>query len=193
LSKFAKDEIYINTDSEQLEKTITEDTKLTNVKIIKRKEKLLGHTVSVCKLIEDFILENKITEPFVQMHVTSPFIKRETVLDAFKQISIFDSVVSCNKIKSRFWKKEEFGFCPVNHNPLKLEQTQDLPSLYEENSSFFILKPKTFLKYGRVGQNPFFYEIHFPENLDIDTEEDWHFCNSYREIIEKKNKKETKK
>ena len=56
----------------------------------------------------------------------------------------------------------------------KLEQTQDLPKYYEENSAFYIFQPNILLKTGnRIGQNPFFYELREPENLDIDTEEDW--------------------
>ena len=86
----------------------------------------------------------------------------------------YDSVVSCSKHNARFWRKEKYGICPVNHNPMKLEQTQDLPDLYEENSLFYMFKPEVILKTGnRIGNNPYFYETHFPEHVDIDTEEDW--------------------
>ena len=85
-----------------------------------------------------------------------------------------DSVVSCNTYNSRFWRKEKYGFCPINHNPIKLEQTQDLPSLYEENSAFYIFSPDIMLSTGnRIGKNPYFYSVEYPFNLDIDTEEDW--------------------
>ena len=89
-------------------------------------------------------------------------------------INNYDSVVSCNVHQVRFWRKERYGYCPVNHNPAKLEQTQDLPKYYEENSAFYIFKPEVLIRTGnRIGQNPFFYELKDPENLDIDTEEDW--------------------
>ena len=41
------------------------------------------------------------------------------------------------------------------------------------NGAFFIFKKKTFLKYNnRVGKKPYFYEITFPESIEIDTIED---------------------
>ena len=98
-------------------------------------------------------------------------------------IGEYDSVVSCNLHQTRFWRKEAYGYCPVNHNPAKLEQTQDLPAFYEENSAFYIFKPPVLLKHGnRIGQNPYFFVLNEPENLDIDTEEDWNnIINRQRE------------
>jgi CMP-N-acetylneuraminic acid synthetase len=36
----------------------------------------------------------------------------------------------------------------------------------------------------RVGFNPFFYVVDFPEHLDIDTEEDWNLCQHLREEVD---------
>ncbi len=88
-----------------------------------------------------------------------------------------DSVVSCNVYHSRFWREESYGFCPINHNPVKLEQTQDLPKVYEENSLFYIFNPQTISLYNsRVGIHPTFYQTEEAESLDIDTEVDWHLA-----------------
>ena len=57
---------------------------------------------------------------------------------------------------------------------MKLEQTQDLPMYFEENSLFYMFNSDYFLQTNcRIGINPFFYICNFPENLDIDTEDDW--------------------
>ena len=38
---------------------------------------------------------------------------------------------------------------------------------------FFIFKKKTFLKYGnRIGRKPFYFEVSFPESIEIDNYED---------------------
>ena len=38
----------------------------------------------------------------------------------------------------------------------------------------YIFNSSCFLKTGmRIGKNPFFYECSFPENIDIDNEDDW--------------------
>jgi CMP-N-acetylneuraminic acid synthetase len=183
LNKFKDDEVYVDTDCPELIKTIRSFKQFNNVIVYERPSDLKGHQVSVCKLIENFISKFNVTEIFVQLHVTNPFLERKTVVDAFKSMGSYDSVASCNQINSRFWRKEDYGFVPINHNPLKLEQTQDLPTLYEENSCFYIMKPETFLRYGRIGNNPFFYHTNFPQNIDIDTEADWSFATTIHRCI----------
>jgi CMP-N-acetylneuraminic acid synthetase len=179
LLKYADCDVYVDTDSEELKELIVMDDRLKRVNVFSRVQSLRGDEVSVCDLIKNFILKLDIKEPIIQTHVTSPFLKKETVVDAYQKMKNlnFDSVVSCNGHQSRFWRNEEYGYCPINHNPLKMEQTQDLPTLYEENSAFYIFRPEVILNTGnRVGKNPYFYQIGHPENLDIDTEQDWDRC-----------------
>ena len=167
-------QVFVDTDSEEIIKTLNQ--KYPNVIAYRRSEKLLGDETSVCLLIENFIKKFNITEEWIcQVHVTSPFLREETLkkVQSLSQLE-YDSIVSCNPIQTRLWRKEKYGMCPVNHNPVKLEQTQDLPVYYEENSLFYAFRSDMFLETGmRIGRNPFFYESAFPENLDIDTEDDW--------------------
>ena len=134
----------------------------------------------MCDLIKSFIIDyNLEDETICQVHVTSPFLRSDTLDDAWRFIDNHDSVVSCNKYQNRLWRKESYGYCPVNHNPVKLEQTQDLPVFYEENSLFYIFNSSKFLKtHARIGTNPYFYPCEFPESLDIDTENDWNLVSS---------------
>jgi len=174
LLKYSEFEVYVDTDSEQIIYEINNDNRFKNVTVYKRDDKLIGHEVSVCNLIKNFISKYDISCPLVQLHVTSPFLNPKIIKDAYSLMSNHDSVVSCNLHNSRFWRKEKYGLCPVNHNPLKLEQTQDLPTLFEENSAFYIFNPDIIMKFNtRVGLNPYFYPINRPDNIDIDTEEDW--------------------
>ena len=82
-----------------------------------------------------------------------------------------------NASQNRFGRKESYGCCPINHNPMKLEQTQDLPLYYMENSYLYTFLPKVLEYNNRIGYNPYIMEIGFPYNLDIDTEEDWKVVN----------------
>jgi len=185
LKKFSNHEIFVDTDSDQIIEELKKD-KLENVTVFKRKGSLRGNEISVCELIKNFIYQFSIKEPIAQIHVTSPFLTADLLESAYRKIKNYDSVVSCNVIRSRIWRKEKYGFCPVNHNPLKMEQTQDLPKYYEENSAFYIFKPNIIKSYGnRIGKNPFFYEINEPYNIDIDTEEDW--TRALREIKNERN------
>lgn len=174
LLKFTNHDIFVDTDSQEAIQQIKSDPRLSNVSAYKREESLCGHKVSVCDLIENFINKFSVKEPIVQIHVTSPFLTEELIEDAYNYVGTHDSVISCNLHNSRFWRREQYGFCPVNHNPVKMEQTQDLPTLYEENSAFYIFTPEVLCRTGsRVGKNPYFYPISAPYNMDIDTEEDW--------------------
>jgi CMP-N-acetylneuraminic acid synthetase len=176
-------DVFIDTDSNEIFQEIYDDSRLSNVTVFKRRDNLIGDEVSVCDLIHSWIKDHNIDGNVCQLHVTSPFLRRETIINSQKKLREgFDSVVACNKLHTRLWRKERYGFCPVNHNPIKLEQTQDLPAYYEENSLFYIFSSQYFLKTGmRVGVNPFFYESNFPENIDIDTEDDWSLAVSIGE------------
>ena len=176
LDKLSEFKVFVDTDSSEIIDAIKSDPKLSNVTPYLRNLDLLGHDVSVCDLIKDFIETRNIKEKNIcQIHVTSPFLKTETLKSANKLIEAgYDSIVACNSYQNRLWRKEDYGYCPINHNPLKLEQTQDLPVYYEENSLFYIFKKDNFLKTNcRIGNHPYFYVANHPENIDIDTEDDW--------------------
>ena len=184
LLRYLNDEVYVDTDSDEIIDLIKKDKRLTNVVAFSRKKELRGHKVSVCDLIQDFVKTHKVESHLVQIHVTSPFLRRETIVKAEKFMEDHDSVVSCNIYQSRFWRKETYGYCPVNHNPVKMEQTQDLPTMYEENSSFYIFDPQVILgTNSRIGVNPYFYGLTAPENIDIDIESDWDQAVKLRQII----------
>jgi CMP-N-acetylneuraminic acid synthetase len=168
-------EVYVDTDSDKIIDELT--ARYNNVTAYKRKKSLEGDEISVCDLINNFITKFKLKKEWVcQVHVTSPFLKMETLnaVEILTKSPNFDSVVSCNILQTRLWKKENYGFIPVNHNPVVLQQTQDLAKYYEENSLFYAFRADLFKKTNmRIGSTPYFYETDFPENLDIDTEEDW--------------------
>ena len=182
--KYSDFEIFVDTDSEEIISEVQGNTSLRHVTAYRRRKDQLGDKVSVCDLINNFITKFEIKEPIIQTHVTSPFLTPQIFKEAYCYLNEHDSVVSCNIHNSRFWRKEEYGYCPLNHNPLCLEQTQDLPMLYEENSAFYIFKPSVILNTGnRIGKNPYFFPLKSPQNIDIDTEDDW---NQVKKMLEKK-------
>lgn len=173
-------QVYVDTDSQKIIENIKKDLNLKHVKVYRRKKELEGHAVSVCDLIKNFInMYNVENKNICQLHVTSPFLDMSTIKKASKKMLKYDSVVSCNVYQNRLWRKETYGYAPINHNPLKLEQTQDLPEYYEENSLFYIFNSNYFIKTNsRIGINPYFYACNHPENIDIDTEDDWKLVTS---------------
>lgn len=169
-------DVFIDTDSDLIFKECDHKEWVT---CFHRRRYLAGDEVSVVDLLKNFVNEFSINEPICQIHVTSPFLNPDHIKFALGKINNegYDSVFSADAVQNRFWRKESYGYCPVNHNPMKLEQTQDLPLYYMENSYLYAFLPKVLEYNNRIGYNPYIMEIGFPYNLDIDTEEDWKLVN----------------
>ena len=172
IDKLKDFKVVVDTDSyEIIESCKTKEWVTT----YERPNKFRGDTVSVVDLMKNYFKLHPTKKPICQLHVTSPFLD----INHLKQIRYtlnnlnYDSVFSVDVIQNRFWRTETYGLVPINHNPMVLEQTQDLPKYYMENSYVYAFKPYV-LKWGnRIGKNPHMLEVGFPNNLDIDTEEDW--------------------
>lgn len=165
--------IIINTDSKTIENMAKDYPK---VQIHKRPVELCGDFVSMNKILS-YDLEHSNETHFLQTHSTNPLLKKETIEDAiatyFKEIkSGKDSLFSVTKHQSRFYSHEH---SPINHNPLKLIRTQDLPPIYEENSNLYIFSKTSFNEahQQRIGKRPILFEINKLEAIDIDETEDF--------------------
>jgi len=190
LYKFNKYDIWVDTDSDEIIEGIKNDSSCSHVTVYKRDKNLVGDDVSVNWLIENFIdvAELSDEDDVCQIHVTSPFLKPETIETAYNMMSInsHKCIVGCNVYQSRFWKEtwNGSGYEPINHNPKELLKTQDLPLLYEENSAFYMFTVKEFFKrMNRISDNPHFFEVSFPENMDIDDEEDWKMAVALEKVL----------
>lgn len=167
-------QIYINTDSEMI-KELTAIHYGGSINIIDRPKELWGDYVSMNEIIR-YDLTVISGEYFLQTHATNPLLKTSTVDDAietyFDNINKgFDSLFSVTRLQSRLYYKDG---SPINHNPLELIRTQDLPPVYEENSNIYIFSRKGFsLRNMRIGMNPFMYEIDKLEAVDIDEDADF--------------------
>jgi CMP-N-acetylneuraminic acid synthetase len=166
--------VVIDTDSDEIiKKCVHKNWVSTYI----RPNHLRGDKVSVVDLIKNYTDVHELSDEewICQIHVTSPFFKVEHLEILNKEIlnCKYDSKFSVDIIKNRFWRNEKYGLVPINHNPIKLEQTQDLPIYYMENSYLYLFKVGV-LKFGnRIGKNSDVFPIDFPYNLDIDTEKDW--------------------
>lgn len=150
---------------------------LENSKIIfrERKQELCGDLVSMNKIIEDDVLSDN-NEIYLMTHTTNPLISKVTCTNAFKvfkerNVNDYDSLFTATKFQGRFYYE---GNVAINHNPNELLRTQDLPSVYLENSCIYIFDRKNFLKTKtRIGSKPMIFETPQLESIDIDTEDDW--------------------
>ena len=169
-------DVFVDTDSEK----ILLDLKNSGINCYKRKQEFVNlennnnfKVSPVLLMIENF-LDNYVddeNEIIVTPHVTSPFIKLDTIIDASKKLNEgYDSVQACTEHQEFTY----FNGRPVNFNPNVVQKTQDLEPVVMGNGAFFIFTKKTFKENNnRVGKNPYFYSITFPESVEIDNGEDW--------------------
>ncbi len=171
------DRVIINTDADQeLFSNFIVNNKLM---IRKRKPSLCGDLVSMNKIIEDDILSDS-NETFLMTHTTNPLISAKTVNNAInifvnRDKNKYDSLYSATKFQGRFYYEESVA---INHNPNELLRTQDLPSVYLENSCLYLFEKSIFLDTKtRIGKKPILFETPQLESVDIDTEDDWYLAN----------------
>jgi len=174
--------VVINTDSVDIKQDVSNN--FVRVQLIDRPAEIQGDYVSMNKIIEHDlnILEG---EHFIQTHSTNPLLKTETIDRAIEEyfygVLQYDSIFSVTKLQTRlYWEDGK----PLNHNPNELLRTQDLPSVFEENSNFYIFSKNSFREAGnnRIGLKPKMFEVPKMESIDIDEPEDFLLAESLYRI-----------
>jgi CMP-N-acetylneuraminic acid synthetase len=148
------------------------------VKLIPRPEHLRADDVPM----NDILLHDTAqveADFYLQTHSTNPLLKPATVSRAIQSLiskyPAHDSLFSVTRLQTRLYDKNGRA---LNHNPLELIQTQDLPPVYEENSCLYIFTRENLVrKRHRIGDSPLMFEIPADEAWDIDEELDFSICD----------------
>jgi len=124
---------------------------------------------------------------YLQTHSTNPLLKSETItraIETFLRPGEHDSLFGVTRLQTRLYNAQGN---PVNHDPGILLRTQDLPPVYEENSTLYIFS-KDILenRKNRIGYSPIMFEVSREEAIDIDEELDFVLA----EFFYKQRKKE---
>lgn len=178
------EDVYIDTDSNHI---LDACRSIDYITCYKRLDKHINlendpnFKVSPAILMIDRFLDNYVrheNEIIVTPHVTSPFIKIQTIKDAAQKLEDgYDSVQACTAHKEFCY----FQNRPVNFDPNVIQKTQDLEPVKLGNGAFFIFTKKIFKKHmHRTGSNPFLYPISMPESIEIDTYEDLKLARTWK-------------
>ena len=165
--------IVVNTDSQEIAENIRRN--FDRVKIIDRPDEICGDFVSMNTIIA-YDLSQLPGEHFLQTHSTNPLLNTETIDRAidlyFRNLGMHDSLFTVTRHNARFYWGDG---SPINHDLQELIRTQDLPPIFEENSSLYIFSRESFKRSGgkRIGLKPYLFEISKFEAIDIDEEDDF--------------------
>ena len=169
--------IVVDTDSPIIKHGLQQD--FPDVLVIDRPDHLTGSMVPMNEILA-YDLGMIDGEFFLQTHSTNPLLRSETLSAAielfFENYPTFDSLFTVTRLQTRLW--DEVGR-PVNHDPKILLRTQDLPPLFEENSTLYIFERGAFMRAkNRLGDRPYMLEIGSEEAWDIDEEIDFSIVES---------------
>lgn len=170
------DTLVVDTDSEPVMDGVRR--LFPNVKLIQRPEHLRADDVPM----NDILLHDTAqvqADFYLQTHSTNPLLRAETVSNAIKKFVAeypkYDSLFSVTRLQTRLYFQDGHA---INHNPLELIQTQDLPPIYEENSCLYLFTRENLeRKHHRIGDSPLMFEIPRLEAVDIDEEADFQIAD----------------
>src|SRR5262245_38929494 len=169
------DRVVINTDARsRLEENVL--VREPRVLIRDRRPDLGGDLVSMNLILADDVSAIP-ADIYLMTHATNPLLSGATIRQALEKFrsavdtGSADSLFSVNRHQSRFYDRDGR---PMNHDPARLERTQDLPSLFEENSTLYLFTRESFATTNaRIGKRPVMFETPAIESFDIDEERDW--------------------
>ena len=170
------DTVMVDTDSEPVMDGVRR--LFPNVKLIQRPEHLRADDVPM----NDILLYDTAqvqADFYLQTHSTNPLLKADTISRGIKAFLSdypkYDSLFSVTRLQTRLYWQDGRA---INHNPLELLQTQDLPPVYEENSCVYLFTRENLeRKKHRIGDRPFMFEIDADEAWDIDEELDFEIAD----------------
>ena len=170
------DTVIVDTDSEPVMDGVQRF--YPDVKLIARPEHLRADDVPM----NDILLHDTAqaqADFYLQTHSTNPLLKPETISRAIQSLISnypkYDSLFSVTRLQTRLYWQDGRA---INHNPLELIQTQDLPPVYEENSCIYVFTRENLeRKKHRIGDSPMMFEISADEAWDIDEELDFEIAD----------------
>ncbi|MBM4426799.1 MAG: acylneuraminate cytidylyltransferase family protein [Chloroflexi bacterium] len=164
--------VIVDTDSEPVMDGVRR--LFPTVKLVARPEHLRADDVPM----NDILLHDTAqvqADFYLQTHSTNPLLKAETISRGIQSFLTnypkYDSLFSVTRLQTRLYWQDGRA---INHNPLELLQTQDLPPVYEENSCVYLFTRENLeRKKHRIGATPLMFEIDADEAWDIDEELDF--------------------
>ena len=183
-------DVTVNTDSQKFIKEL-QKSNLKSIKVIERDQKHIDwendETIDsspVEDMLFDFCETIDKSEIVVLTHITSPFLKKETLFDAINMLQNHHKAKSIHSvlvIQDFAWLKNGSEVKPVNFFTNRVQRTQDLPPILVSKGAFFIAKASDILRQRkRLPQPLIFFPLNHTQAIEIDNFEDLEFAKSLK-------------
>ena len=179
-------DVTVNTDSPKFLKQL-QSSNLKQIQVIKREEKHIKwendksiDSSPVEDMLFDFCKTVDNSEMVVLTHITSPFLKKETILkaiDILQNDHKAKSIHSVSQVQDFVWLKKGSQVSPVNFFTDRVQRTQDLQPILVSKGAFFIAKAGDILdQRKRLPEPLLFFPLNHTESVEIDNFEDLQFA-----------------
>ena len=179
-------DITVNTDSPKFI-TQLKKSNLKSVQVLKRLKKHIDwennenlDSSPVEDMLFDFCKNLDRSEIVVLTHVTSPFLKKETLFDAIKILKNDQkskSIHSVHQVQDFVWLNKPNEAIPVNFHTDRIQRTQDLLPIFISKGAFFIAKAGDILdQQKRLPKPLLFFPLNHIQSIEIDNFEDLEFA-----------------
>ena len=165
------DEVYVYCSNPNIQNFLPE-----GVKYLKRSELLDQDTTSMTEVLTCFSQEVP-ADVYVMTHTTAPFVSARSIITGLQKVlsGEYDSAFAAKKLQDFLWSNGK----PFNYELDNIPRTQDLPSLYEETSGFYIYNSDVMTRlHRRIGLKPYIVEVGEIEGIDIDEPEDFEIADA---------------
>lgn len=186
-------DVTVNSDSQKFFKQLKKSN-LKSIKVIKREKKHIDwendesiDSSPVEDMLFDFCKTLNSSEMVVLTHITSPFLKKETIFEAIDMLKVdkeAKSIHSVLQIQDFVWKKNDKFASPVNFSTDRVQRTQDLQPIIVSKGAFFIAKAGDILKQNKRLPEPLlFFPLSHTESIEIDNFEDLEFAKLLKDKL----------
>tara|TARA_Y100000591_G_C21830881_1_gene699519 strand:+ start:1116 stop:1784 length:669 start_codon:yes stop_codon:yes gene_type:complete len=177
------DEIIINTNSNEAIRI----AKKLKVGFFKRDEYYASSNCTNSEFWSN-IAKNTNSRYIMFTHCTNPLVKEKTYrefIGVFKKYkNKFDSFNTVSEVKEFLFMKNK----PINFNPKKSPNSQNLPDIVKLNFAINILLTEQMFKTKTlIGRKPYFFKLNQIEGYDINTPLEFSFAEHLFNNINKKN------
>jgi HAD superfamily hydrolase (TIGR01549 family) len=142
-----------------------------DVELLMRPAHLDGDAVKANELFR-YAVEHIDADVLVLCHATGPFVRPENIKRGIDAVTSgqHDCAFAVLRHQTYSWYQNK----PLNYEPARIAQTQELHPVYTETSGFYIFRKDDYLTSGsRIGHNPCFVEVDMKESIDIDEPSDF--------------------
>ena len=179
-------DVTVNTDSQKFLKQLR-SSNLKSIQVVKRDQKHIEwendesiDSSPVEDMLFDFCKTIDRSEIVVLTHITSPFLKKETIfnaVDILQNDHNAKSIHSILQVQDFVWLKKDSETTPVNFFTDRVQRTQDLPPILVSKGAFFIAKAGDILyQRKRLPEPLLFFPLNHTQAVEIDNYEDLEFA-----------------